>query len=77
MVKSKSIFVHAYFFTLFLMTALLLLFIFIIFMGVGLRRVVREVHQHPDDHEFESHPSGGSELTFRSDLLLTARDGST
>jgi hypothetical protein len=24
-----------------------------------------------------SHPSGGSELTFRSDLLLTARGGST
>jgi hypothetical protein len=23
-------------------------------LGVGLDRVVREVHQHPEDHEFES-----------------------
>jgi hypothetical protein len=40
-------------------------------IGVGLGRVVRKVRQHPDD------PSGGSEFTFRSDLLLTARGGST
>jgi hypothetical protein len=28
-------------------------FLFVI-LGVGLGRVVRKVHQHPDDHEFES-----------------------
>jgi hypothetical protein len=43
--------------------------------GVGLGRVVRKVRQHPDDHKFEFQHS--SEFTFRSDLLLTARGGST
>jgi hypothetical protein len=38
--------------------------------GMGLCRVVRKVRQHPDDHELN--PSGGSEFTFRSDVLLTA-----
>jgi hypothetical protein len=38
-----------------------------------LGRVVREVHLKITG----SNPSGGSELTFRSDLLLTARGGST
>jgi hypothetical protein len=42
---------------------------------VGLGRVVREVRQHPEDHEFKS--LRNSELTFRSYLLLTARGGST
>jgi hypothetical protein len=42
---------------------------------VGLGGVVREVRQHPKITS--SNPSGGSELTFRSDLLLTARGGST
>jgi hypothetical protein len=40
-----------------------------------LARVVREVRYHPEDHKFES--CCGSEFTFRSDLLLTARGGST
>jgi hypothetical protein len=41
---------------------------------VGLGWVVREVRQHPKNHEFKSQ---GWQLTFRSDLLLTARGGST
>jgi hypothetical protein len=43
--------------------------------GGGLGRVVRKGRKHPEDHG--SNPSGGSELTLRSDLLLTARGGST
>jgi hypothetical protein len=42
----------------------------------GLDCVVREVRSNPEDHRFESHRWQWSELTVRSDLLLTARSGS-
>jgi hypothetical protein len=45
--------------------------------GVGLGRIaVREVRQHPEDRRFESQ-RWCSKLTYRSDLLLTARGSST
>jgi hypothetical protein len=37
--------------------------------------VVREVRLCAEGRRFE--PNGGSESTFRSDLLLTARDSNT